>query len=104
MATRRLIETGRRRIAIICGHVGQTSNARDRLDGFRKAMTEAGLDVSARLVAETEHAVDAGPKALARLFEDAGTFDGLVVAGEIWGAAVLLTCCAGASVFRKTSR
>ena len=47
MATRRLIETGRRRIAIICGHVGQTSNARDRLAGFRRAMTEAGLEVFA---------------------------------------------------------
>jgi len=90
LATKHLIETGRRRIAIICGHVSQTSNARDRLDGFRKAMTEAGLDVSAQLIAETEHAVDAGPKSLARLLEDAGSFDGLVVAGEIWGSAVLL--------------
>ena len=89
MATKRLIDTGRRRIAIICGHIGQTSNARDRLEGFRKAMMEAELDVSAGLVAETEHTVDAGPKSLARLL-DAGTFDGLVVAGEIWGSAVLL--------------
>jgi DNA-binding LacI/PurR family transcriptional regulator len=90
MATRRLIEAGRRRIAIICGHVGQTSNARDRLAGFRNAMTQAGLEGSAELIAETEHAVEAGPKSLARLLEHAGTFDGLVVAGEIWGAAVLL--------------
>ena len=90
MATRRLIETGRRRIAIICGRISRTSNARDRLNGYRKAMTEAELDVSARLIAETEHAVDAGPKSLARLLDQAGTFDGLVVAGEIWGSAVLL--------------
>ena len=89
MATRRLIETGRRSIAIICGHVSQTSNARDRLGGYRRAMTEAGLDVPAERVAETEHAVDAGPKSLARLLA-AGSFDGLVVAGEIWGPAVLL--------------
>ncbi len=45
LATRHLIETGRRRLSIICGRVAETSNARDRLAGFRKAMAEAGLEV-----------------------------------------------------------
>ena len=43
MATKRLIDIGRRRIAILCGYVDSTSNARDRLDGYRHAMSEAGL-------------------------------------------------------------
>ena len=90
LATKHLIETGRRRLAIICGHVAETSNARDRLAGFRKAMAEAGLEVSAGQVAEAEHSVGAGPKALAMLLGTRHKIDGLVVAGEIWGAAVLL--------------
>jgi DNA-binding LacI/PurR family transcriptional regulator len=88
LATKHLIESGRQHIAVICGHVAQTSNARDRLAGFRKAMAEAGRDVSRKQIAETEHAVDGGPKALASLLD--ASFDGLVIAGEIWGAAVLL--------------
>jgi len=90
LATKHLIEIGRRRLAIICGHVGQTSNARDRLAGFRKAMAEAGLELFAGQVAEAEHSVNAGPTALAALLKTVTKIDGLVVAGEIWGAAILL--------------
>jgi LacI family gluconate utilization system Gnt-I transcriptional repressor len=98
MATARLIEIGRRRIAILCGHVGQTSNARDRLSGYRKAMSDAGIEVLHGHVAETEHSVDAGPKSLARLLAADPKLDGLVIAGEIWGSAVLL------DVLRKGKR
>ena len=41
LATRRLIEIGRRKIAIICGYARNTSNARDRSNGYRRAMQEA---------------------------------------------------------------
>jgi LacI family gluconate utilization system Gnt-I transcriptional repressor len=90
VATKRLIETGRRRVAIVCGYVGQTSNARDRLDGYRRALSDGGLEVLPERIAETEHSVDAGPRALARLLDADPRLDGLVVAGEIWGSAVLL--------------
>ena len=53
-------------------------------------MAEAGLEVSSQQVAEVEHVIDAGPKALARLLEVGAQVDGLVIAGEIWAAAVLL--------------
>ena len=43
-----------------------------------------------RLIAQTEHAIDAGLESLGRLFESGARFDGLVVAGEIWSSAVLL--------------
>ncbi|MBE5800080.1 MAG: LacI family transcriptional regulator [Clostridiales bacterium] len=42
--TRLLIAKGHRRIAVICGHP-QSYPARRRLEGFRSAMFEAGLDV-----------------------------------------------------------
>ena len=90
LATQHLIETGRRHIAIICGRVTQTSNARDRFAGFCKAIAKAGLASPAGQIAEAEHTVDAGPKALAELLESGAKIDGLVVAGEIWSAPVLL--------------
>jgi LacI family gluconate utilization system Gnt-I transcriptional repressor len=90
LATRRLLVSGRRRIAIICGYVRHTSNARDRLNGYRKALREGGVDFVEQRVAEVDHAVDAGLAGLARLIESAGRFDGLVVAGEIWTSATLL--------------
>jgi DNA-binding LacI/PurR family transcriptional regulator len=90
IATRRLIEGGRKKIAIICGYVRNTSNARDRLNGCRRALGEAGLDFDEARVAEVDHAVDAGLAGLARLIDTAGPFDGLVVAGEIWTSATLL--------------
>lgn len=89
-ATQRLTAGGRRRIAIICGRVRDTSNARDRLNGYRKALREAGLEFDAARVAEVDHAVEAGLAGLARLTATAGPIDGLVVAGEIWSSATLL--------------
>lgn len=90
LATRRLIAIGRRRIAIICGHVRATSNARDRLRGYRRAMEEAGLPVIDGRRAEVDHSIDAGLHGLDRLLASGLDFDGLVVGGEIWTAAIVL--------------
>lgn len=90
MATRRLIDTGRKRIALICGDFTVTTNARDRYNGYRNAMEEAGLEGGDHLVAQVDHSVDAGLDGLARLIATRRSFDGLVIGGEIWSAAVLL--------------
>ena len=90
LATRRLIEGGRRKIAIICGEFATTTNARDRFNGCRQAMEDAGLSLPDDRVIQVEHAVDAGLEGLARLMDAKRGFNGLVVAGEIWSAAVLL--------------
>jgi len=90
MATRRLIETGRRRIAIICGELGVTTNAPDRVAGYRKALEEAGLESPESRITQVGHSVNAGLDGLKALTKRARSFDGLVVAGEIWTAAILL--------------
>ncbi|MGH6924627.1 MAG: LacI family DNA-binding transcriptional regulator [Propylenella sp.] len=90
VATKRLIETGRRRIAIICGDIKVTTNARDRFNGYRDALHEAGLEFSEHRVAEVQHTVDDGLEGLGRLTKTGRGFDGLVVAGEIWSGAALL--------------
>jgi LacI family gluconate utilization system Gnt-I transcriptional repressor len=90
LATRRLIAGGRKRIGIICGRTRITSNARDRLEGYRQAMTEAALPVTVHHSAQVDHSVDAGLAGLERLTDALGGMDGLVVGGEIWSAAVVL--------------
>ena len=55
-ATEHLIETGRRRIAVIGAHTGEViGSAGLRLDGYRSALEVHGIDYDAALV------VDAGP-------------------------------------------
>jgi LacI family gluconate utilization system Gnt-I transcriptional repressor len=89
-AARRLIETGRRRIGILCGVLDVTTNARDRLSGFRRAMQEAGLVVDEDRVVQVDHSVEAGLEGLETLLARRPRIDGLVVAGEVWSAAALL--------------
>lgn len=43
--TRQLLDAGHRRIAAVCGPVSYLSNAKERFEGFRAAMREAGLPV-----------------------------------------------------------
>jgi DNA-binding LacI/PurR family transcriptional regulator len=90
LATRRLIDIGRRKIAIICGYARNTSNARDRSNGYRRAMREAGLPLVESRQVEVEHSIDAGLHGLDRLLKSAREFDGLVIGGEIWTAAIVL--------------
>ena len=102
---RRLIEIGRRQIAIICGYVGHTSNARDRLDGYRKAMTRGGARGFRRADRRNRTRRRCRTEvACAGCSNMPGTFDGLVVAGEIWAPPCCSTFCAAASAFRRTSR
>jgi DNA-binding LacI/PurR family transcriptional regulator len=89
VATRRLIARGRRRIAIICGHVRQTTNARDRLGGYRLAHREAGIEIAEERIVQVDHGVVAGQNAATHLTQNVA-FDGLVVAGEIWTPVTLL--------------
>ena len=90
LATKRLIEIGRRNIAIICGHPGTTTNARDRLGGYHKALHEAGLAAATTNHVQVDHSIDAGLHGLDRLLQSSAGFDALVVGGEIWTAAIVL--------------
>ena len=90
LATKRLIDIGRRKIAIICGFVRDTANARDRLSGYRRAMEEAGVPVIERRQAQVEHSIDAGLAGLDSLLQSTRALDGIVIGGEIWTSAVIL--------------
>ncbi|NQX71289.1 LacI family DNA-binding transcriptional regulator [Paenibacillus alba] len=67
-AVRHLQEEGYRKIAFLNGSLGY-SNSVDRLEGFHKAMKEAGLDVMPELLLEGNYSRKSGYEAAERLWE-----------------------------------
>lgn len=65
-ATRHLIELGHRRIAHIAGPLYQ-QDARDRLEGYRQALSDAGLSFDPRLVIEGDYHEPSGLMAVEAL-------------------------------------
>lgn len=76
-ATEHLLSLGRRRIAVIGAHPGEkVGTAALRMQGYREALTAAGLPVDERLVAEAGawHR-STGDAAMTRLLDDGVEFD-----------------------------
>ncbi len=57
--TRHLICLGHRQIAMLCGPLG-VSTAQERVDGYRRALTEAGIPVDEHWIREGEYTVESG--------------------------------------------
>jgi LacI family transcriptional regulator len=62
LATRHLLDLGHRRIGLIAGP-DYASSARGRVEGYRRAMAEAGVDVDPAWVAASTFGIDAGAQA-----------------------------------------
>jgi len=65
--TRHLLALGHRRIGFITGHPSYTASI-ERLDGYRSAILEAGLDAAPDLVRDGDYAFASGAKAAELLF------------------------------------
>ncbi|MFC5909555.1 LacI family DNA-binding transcriptional regulator [Streptacidiphilus monticola] len=88
-AVRHLLALGRRRIATITGPL-EMEGARTRLDGYRRALTEAGLpaDESA-LVVHGDYSEQAGERAMTRLLDSAPDLDALFAASDLMAAGAM---------------
>lgn len=64
---RRVLELGHRHIAMVAGESDGNDRARDRVEGVRKALDEAGLNGAAMPVVEVQYSVDAAKGACASL-------------------------------------
>jgi LacI family transcriptional regulator len=71
-ATQHLVELGHRRIGFITNAPFQYTAARERRDGYRLAVQEAGLEVDEGLVVEANFDAASGRRAMARLLERGG--------------------------------
>jgi DNA-binding LacI/PurR family transcriptional regulator len=86
-----LIERGRRRIATITGPRDMGAG-QDRLDGYRRALDDAGIDVDEALVAEGDFSEASGVVAMRSLLERRPDVDAVFAANDLMalGAARVL--------------
>ena len=79
-ATRELVAAGRRRLACLTGPERATT-ARERLEGFREVVAEAGLPKP--LVAHADFRQEGGQAAVRRWLQGGASFDGLFVTNNL---------------------
>lgn len=97
-AAEHLLARGRRRIGVLAGPLDMVAG-RDRLAGFRAAMTAAGRPVPAELEAVGDFTRDGGERAMARLLAQEPDVDGVVVASDLAALGALqVLAAAGRSV------
>lgn len=91
LATRHLISTGSRRIAIIGGrhddHAADMPSLRTR--GYREAHAELGIDVDEQLVVEESFDLAAGARGVRRLHDDGVAFDAVFALTDTAAMGVL---------------
>lgn len=84
LATRFLLDEGRRRIALLNGPVANYWGFAARRNGYERALREAGLEPDPRWVLEGQHAIDseAGRAMMADLLKRGGGVQGVVGASD----------------------
>lgn len=80
LATRHLLERGRRRLGSIAGPADMSAGI-DRLEGFRRALAEAGLPADA--VVHSDYTLAGGRAAAHRLLDEYPDLDGIVAASDL---------------------
>jgi len=90
-ATRHLIDLGHRRIAHIAGPLYQ-QDARDRLEGYRRALAEANLNFDPRLVVEGDYHEPSGLMAVEALLARGALFTAIFSSNDqmAYGARLAL--------------
>jgi DNA-binding LacI/PurR family transcriptional regulator len=87
-AVRHLAAGGRRNIATITGPLDMASSA-DRLEGYRQALREAGLEPDASLEADGGFDQGAARQAMSELLDRRPDIDGLFAASDLMAAGAL---------------
>lgn len=94
MGTRHLVEIGRKRIAIIAGPADMPAGI-DRTEGWRRALTEAGLPQS--LIVHGDFSMVGGARAMRELLDRAPDLDGVFAASDLMATGAM-------SVLRERGR
>lgn len=88
LATKHMIEHGHRAIAHITGWMA-IEDARARMEGYRRALAEAGIPFDEMLVVEGDFVEEGGGRATRRLLERDREFTALVAANDQTAAGAL---------------
>lgn len=91
-AVRALVDLGHRKIAWIGG--GQlTSTARDRLEGYRAGLAEAGLPIDPALILATPHTtLETGRRSMAQILDATPEVTGVVCFGDLLALGAIAAC------------
>ncbi|WNI24655.1 LacI family DNA-binding transcriptional regulator [Streptomyces sp. ITFR-16] len=84
-AVEHLISRGRRSIATITGRLDVYASQR-RLDGYRKAVSEAGLEPDERLIAPADFSEEGGVRAMRELLARRPDVDAVFAASDVMAA------------------
>lgn len=87
-ATRYLLSKGYRRVATITGPLTMPAGV-DRLEGYREALADAGLEPVA--VADGNFTTDGGAAAMQEILDTGAEFDALFIASDLMAGGALAT-------------
>jgi LacI family transcriptional regulator len=88
LATRHLLELGRRRIAVIAGPM-EYGCCRDRLAGYTDALDEAGVEFDPSLVVDADFTAAGGTAALASLLSRDASVDAVFAMNDLMAIGAL---------------
>lgn len=88
LAVARLLECGRRRIAVLTGPLDQTS-ALDRLHGYRDALAASGLTPDPALTADGGFTAEGGERAMAALLSHEPDLDAVFAGSDLMAVGAL---------------
>lgn len=89
IATKHLLEMGHERIAHITGNMAM-KDGRDRLDGYKNALREAGIEFDPALIVEGEFVEAGGYRGMQRLLRRGVEFTGVFASNDQSAAGALL--------------
>ncbi|MBP2325242.1 LacI family transcriptional regulator [Kibdelosporangium banguiense] len=87
-AARHLLATGRRRMAVVTGP-SQFGCTRDRTDGFRSTLEDAGVPLEEKFLIEGDFTRDGGREAIQPLLEAGVELDGVFAQNDLMAVGVL---------------
>ena len=88
IATKHLIESGCKNIVTITGDL-KLQSGRDRLDGYEKALTDAGLKVQDQLVIHGDYTQSKAEDLTRKLLKSKIKFDGIFAANDLSAVGVV---------------
>lgn len=80
--TKNLIEKGHKRIGVITGNK-DSLHSQDRLDGYKKALKEAGIDFDKNFIVEGNFGRDSGYSGCKQLLEKDNNFDAIFCFNDV---------------------
>lgn len=90
--TRHLLQRGRRRIGFLNLPTALSTRAGRRLDGYRAALREAGIEIAPELIVESAGGYEAAVLAAERLLGSGLRIDAIIGAGDVFAIGALLAC------------